>query len=194
MRFIPTVIEKQGHSERAYDLYSRLLKDRVVMLTTEVEDDMASNIVGQLLFLDSLSDDPINMYINSPGGVVTAGMAIYDTMQYIKSPVATICMGQACSMGALLLCAGEPGMRYALPNARIMIHQPLGGSKGQVTDILIAARESARIKEMTASIISKHTNRPIHQVHTDTERDNFMSAQEAMDYGLIDEIIIKKGE
>ena len=194
MRFIPTVIEKQGHSERAYDLYSRLLKDRVVMMTTDVEDSMASNIVAQLLFLDSISDDPINMYINSPGGVVTAGMAIYDTMQYIRSPVSTICMGQACSMGALLLCAGEPGMRFALPNARIMIHQPLGGSQGQVTDILIAAKESERIKEMTASIISKHSNKPIELIHEDTERDNFMSAQEAVEYGLIDEIIIKRGE
>lgn len=194
MRFIPTVIEKQGHSERAYDLYSRLLKDRVVMLTTEVEDNMASNIVAQLLFLDSIGDEPINMYINSPGGVVTAGMAIYDTMQYIRSPVSTICMGQACSMGALLLCAGEPGMRFALPNARIMIHQPLGGSQGQVTDILIAAAESKRIKEMTAAIISKHSNKPIELIHEDTERDNFMSAQEAADYGLIDEIIIKRGE
>lgn len=194
MRFIPTVIEKQGHSERAYDLYSRLLKDRVVMMTTDVEDSMASNIVAQLLFLDSISDETIHMYINSPGGVVTAGMAIYDTMQYIRSPVSTICMGQACSMGALLLCAGEPGMRFALPNARIMIHQPLGGSQGQVTDILIAAEESKRIKEMTATIISKHSNKPIELIHEDTERDNFMSAQEAVDYGLIDEIIIKRGE
>lgn len=194
MRFIPTVIEKQGHSERAYDLYSRLLKDRVVMMTTDVEDSMASNIVAQLLFLDSISDETIHMYINSPGGVVTAGMAIYDTMQYIRSPVSTICMGQACSMGALLLCAGEPGMRFALPNARIMIHQPLGGSQGQVTDILIAAEESKRIKEMTAAIISKHSNKPIELIHEDTERDNFMSAQEAVDYGLIDEIIIKRGE
>lgn len=194
MRFIPTVIEKQGNSERAYDLYSRLLKDRVVMLTTEVSDDVSSNIVAQLLFLDSTSSDPISFYINSPGGAVTAGMAMYDTMQYITSPVHTICMGQACSMGALLLCAGEPGMRFALPNARVMIHQPLGGSQGQVTDILIAAQESKRIKEMTAQIISKHTKRTIKQVHKDTERDNFMNPEEALKYGLIDEIIYKKEE
>lgn len=194
MRFIPTVIEKQGNSERAYDLYSRLLKDRVVMLTTEVNDDVSSNIVAQLLFLDSLSSDPINFYINSPGGAVTAGMAMYDTMQYISSPVTTICMGQACSMGALLLCSGEPGMRFALPNARVMIHQPLGGSQGQVTDILIAAEESKRIKEMTAKIISKHTKKTIKQIHKDTERDNFMTPEQALKYGLIDNIIYKKEE
>jgi ATP-dependent Clp protease protease subunit len=194
MRFIPTVIEKQGNSERAYDLYSRLLKDRVIMLTTEVNDDVSSNIVAQLLFLDSISDDPINFYINSPGGAVTAGMAMYDTMQYVSSPVSTICMGQACSMGALLLCAGEPGMRFALPNARVMIHQPLGGSQGQVTDILIAAEESKRIKEMTAKIISKHTTKTIKQVHKDTERDNFMTPEQALKYGLIDQIIYKKEE
>lgn len=194
MRFIPTVIEKQGNSERAYDLYSRLLKDRIVMLTTEVNDDIASNIVAQFLFLDSISNDPINFYINSPGGVVTAGMAMYDTIQYISSPVSTICMGQACSMGALLLCAGESGMRFALPNARIMIHQPLGGSQGQVSDILIAAEESKRIKEMTAKIISKHTGKTIKTVHKDTDRDNFMTAEEALNYGLIDNIIYKKEE
>ena len=194
MRFIPTVIEKQGNSERAYDLYSRLLKDRVIMLTTEVNDDVSSNIVAQLLFLDSISSDPINFYINSPGGAVTAGMAMYDTMQYISSPVSTICMGQACSMGALLLCSGEAGMRFALPNSRVMIHQPLGGSQGQVTDIMIAAEESKRIKEMTAKVISKHTNKTIKQVHRDTERDNFMTPEQALKYGLIDNIIYKKEE
>ena len=194
MRFIPTVIEKQGNSERAYDLYSRLLKDRVIMLTTEVNDDVSSNIVAQLLFLDSISSDPINFYINSPGGAVTAGMAMYDTMQYVSSPISTICMGQACSMGALLLCSGEPGMRFALPNARVMIHQPLGGSQGQVTDILIAAEESKRIKEMTAKIISKHTKKTIKQIHKDTERDNFMTPEQALKYGLIDDIIYKKEE
>jgi ATP-dependent Clp protease, protease subunit len=194
MRFIPTVIEKQGNSERAYDLYSRLLKDRVIMLTTEVNDDVSSNIVAQLLFLDSISSDTINFYINSPGGAVTAGMAMYDTMQYISSPVSTICMGQACSMGALLLCSGEAGMRFALPNSRVMIHQPLGGSQGQVTDIMIAAEESKRIKEMTAKVISKHTNKTIKQVHKDTERDNFMTPEQALKYGLIDNIIYKKEE
>ena len=192
MRYIPTVIEKSSNGERAYDLYSRLLKDRIIMLTTEVDDNVASSIVAQLLFLDNQSDDPIYMYINSPGGVVTAGMAMYDTMQYIKSPVSTICMGQACSMGALLLCAGEPGMRYALPNARVMIHQPLGGSRGQVTDILIAAEESQRIKTMTATVIASHSGKSVEQVHKDTERDNFMTAQEALDYGLIDQIIKQK--
>lgn len=192
MRYIPTVIEKSSNGERAYDLYSRLLKDRIIMLTTEVDDNVASSIVAQLLFLDNQSDDPIYMYINSPGGVVTAGMAMYDTMQYIKSPVSTICMGQACSMGALLLCAGQPGMRYALPNARVMIHQPLGGSRGQVTDILIAAEESQRIKTMTATVIASHSGKSVEEVHKDTERDNFMTAQEALDYGLIDQIIKQK--
>ena len=192
MRFIPTVIEKSNNGERAYDLYSRLLKDRVILLTTEVEDNMASNIVAQLLFLDSLSNEPINMYINSPGGSVTAGMSIYDTMQYIKSPVSTICMGQACSMGALLLCAGEAGMRFALPNSRVMIHQPLGGSRGQVTDIQIAAKESQRIKEMTAAIIAQHSGHSIEKIHEDTDRDNFMTAEEAMQYNIVDKIITKK--
>ena len=192
MRFIPTVIEKSSNGERAYDLYSRLLKDRVILLTTEVEDNMASNIVAQLLFLDSLNNEPINMYINSPGGSVTAGMSIYDTMQYINSPVSTICMGQACSMGALLLSAGEPNMRFALPNSRVMIHQPLGGSRGQVTDIQIAAQESQRIKEMTATIIAKHTGHSLEKIHEDTDRDNFMTAEEAMQYNIVDKIITKK--
>ena len=192
MRFVPTVIEKTSGGERAYDLYSRLLKDRVILLTTEIEDNIASNIVAQLLFLDSLNNEPINMYINSPGGSVTAGMSIYDTMQYIESPVSTICMGQACSMGALLLCAGEPGKRFALPNSRVMIHQPLGGSRGQVTDIKIAAQESQRIKEMTAAIIAKHTGHSIEQIHEDTDRDNFMTAKNAEQYNIIDKIITKK--
>lgn len=192
MRFVPTVIEKTSGGERAYDLYSRLLKDRVILLTTEIEDNIASNIVAQLLFLDSLNSEPINMYINSPGGSVTAGMSIYDTMQYINSPVSTICMGQACSMGALLLCAGETGMRFALPNSRVMIHQPLGGSRGQVTDIQIAAKESQRIKEMTATIISRHSGHTIEKIHKDTDRDNFMTAEQAMQYNIVDKIITKK--
>lgn len=192
MRYIPTVIEKSSNGERAYDLYSRLLKDRVVMLTTEVDDNVASNIVAQMLFLDNQGDDPISFYINSPGGVVTAGMAIYDTMQYITSPVSTICMGQACSMGALLLCAGEPGMRFALPHARVMIHQPSGGARGQVTDIEIAANESLRIKNMTAKVISSHTGHSIEKIHLDTERDNFMTATEALNYKIVDKIIKKK--
>ncbi len=194
MRFIPTVIEKNSNGERAYDLYSRLLKDRIIMLTTEVEESVASNIVAQLLFLDNQSNDTISFFINSPGGSVTAGMAIYDTMQYITSPVSTIVMGQACSMGALLLCAGEPNMRFALPNSRVMIHQPLGGSRGQVSDMEIAIKESLRIKAMTAEIISKHTNQSIDQVHRDTDRDNFMTPTQAMNYGLIDKIITKKEE
>ena len=192
MRYIPTVIEKSSNGERAYDLYSRLLKDRVVMLTTEVDDNVASNIVAQMLFLDNQGDDPISFYINSPGGVVTAGMAIYDTMQYVTSPVSTICMGQACSMGALLLCAGEPGMRFALPHARVMIHQPSGGARGQVTDIEIAANESLRIKNMTAKVISSHTGHSIEKIHLDTERDNFMTATEALNYKIVDKIIKKK--
>lgn len=192
MRFIPTVIEKTSNGERAYDLYSRLLRDRIVMLTTEVEDTIASNIVAQMLFLDSINDEPISFYINSPGGVVTAGMSIYDTMQYISSPVSTICMGQACSMGALLLCGGEPGMRYSLPNARIMIHQPLGGAQGQVTDMEIAIKESLRIKDMTTRIIATHTGKTLEQVKEDCERDNFMTPTKAKEYKLIDEIVTKK--
>jgi ATP-dependent Clp protease protease subunit len=192
MRYIPTVIEKSSHGERAYDLYSRLLKDRIVMLTTEVTDEVSSNIVAQMLFLNTQNKDPINFYINSPGGSVTAGMAIYDTMQYINSPVSTICMGQACSMGALLLCAGEHGMRYTLPNSRIMIHQPLGGTQGQVTDMEIAVKESIRIKEMTTRIIAKHTKKSIQAILTDCERDYFMNAKQARRYNLVDSIITKK--
>lgn len=192
MRYVPTVIEKSSSGERAYDLYSRLLKDRIIMLTTEVEDNVASNLVAQMLFLDNQSNEPINFYINSPGGVVTAGMAIYDTMQYIASPVSTIVMGQACSMGALLLCGGEPGMRFALPNARVMIHQPSGGTRGQVTDIKIAANESLRIKEMTAAIMAHHTGHSIEKIHKDTERDNFMTATDAKIYNIVDKIINKK--
>jgi ATP-dependent Clp protease protease subunit len=187
--YIPTVIEKSHRGERAYDIYSRLLIDRIIFLGTGIDDGVANAVVAQLLFLQQ--DDPerdIYMYINSPGGVVTAGMAIYDTMQYIKPDVSTVCIGQAASMGALLLCAGAAGKRYCLPNSRVMIHQPLGGSRGQVTDILIAAEESKRIKEMTASVIAKHTGKDIEQIHKDTERDNFMTAEEALAYGLVDQI------
>ena len=190
MNYIPTVIEPSEDGERAYDIYSRLLKDRIIFMGTEVSDFSANAIIAQLLFLNNLdAEEPISMYINSPGGVVTAGMAIYDTMQFIKAPVHTMCVGQACSMGALLLCAGEAGKRSCLTNSRVMIHQPSGGSRGQVTDRLIAAEESTRIKEMTARVIAKHTNKKISQVHKDTERDNFMSAQQALSYGLIDKII-----
>ena len=186
---IPLIIESTQNGERAYDIYSRLLKDRIIFLGTAIEDGVANAVIAQLLFLQQ--EDPekdIFMYINSPGGVVTAGMAIYDTMQYIKPDVNTLCVGQAASMGALLLAAGAPGKRGCLPNARVMIHQPLGGSRGQVTDILIAAEESRRIKEMTASVLSHHCGHPIDKIHRDTERDNFMSAEEAKAYGLVDVI------
>ena len=187
---IPTVVENTHRGERAYDIYSRLLMDRIIFLGTPIDDDVANAVIAQLLFLE-LSDPEkdIFLYINSPGGVVTAGMGIYDTMQYIKPDVSTICIGQAASMGALLLCSGAKGKRICLPHSRVMIHQPLGGARGQVTDIQIAARESLRIKEMTASIISKHTGHPIEKIHEDTERDNFMEAEEAMAYGLVDQVM-----
>jgi len=190
---IPTVIEKTGRGERAYDIYSRLLKDRIIMLSGEIEDHMASLIVSQLLFLEA--EDPqkdIYLYINSPGGVVTAGMSIYDTMNYIKPDVVTICMGQAASMGAFLLSSGEKGKRFALPHARIMIHQPLGGAQGQATDIEIHAKEILRMKKELNEILAKNTGQTIEQITADTERDNFMSAKEAVEYGLIDKVLEKK--
>jgi ATP-dependent Clp protease protease subunit len=190
---IPTVIEKTGRGERAYDIYSRLLKDRIIMLSGEIEDHMASLIVSQLLFLEA--EDPekdIYLYINSPGGVVTAGMSIYDTMNYIKPDVVTICMGQAASMGAFLLSSGEKGKRFALPHARIMIHQPLGGAQGQATDIEIHAREILRMKKELNEILAKNTGQSIETITADTERDNFMSAKEAVEYGLIDKVLEKK--
>jgi len=187
---IPYVIENSPSGEKVYDIYSRLLKDRIVFLGTPVDDNVANAIVAQLLFLEQEdAEKDIYMYINSPGGVVTAGMAIYDTMQYIKPDIHTLCLGQAASMGALLLCAGTAGKRACLPNSRVMIHQPLGGSRGQVSDIMIAAEESMRIKEMTARIIAKHTKRSIEQIHLDTDRDNFLTAIEAKDYGLVDEVV-----
>jgi ATP-dependent Clp protease protease subunit len=189
---IPTVIEKTGRGERAYDIYSRLLKDRIIMLSGEIEDHMASLIVSQLLFLEA--EDPekdIYLYINSPGGVVTAGMSIYDTMNYIRPDVVTICMGQAASMGAFLLSSGEKGKRFALPHARIMIHQPLGGAQGQATDIEIHAKEILRMKKELNEILAKNTGQSIRKITNDTERDNFMSAKEAMEYGLIDKVLEK---
>ncbi|MBW7570925.1 MULTISPECIES: ATP-dependent Clp endopeptidase proteolytic subunit ClpP [Succinivibrio] len=192
---VPMVIEQTARGERSFDIYSRLLKDRVIFLTGQVEDHMADLIVAQLLFLES--DDPdkdIYLYINSPGGVVTAGMAIYDTMQYIKPDVCTLCMGQACSMGSFLLAGGAKGKRYALPNARIMIHQPLGGFQGQATDIMIHAHETQRIKDTLNGLLSKHTGRPLEEIVKDTERDNFMSAQEAKEYGLVDNVITSRSE
>jgi ATP-dependent Clp protease protease subunit len=192
MSYIPYVVEKTGRGERSYDIFSRLLKDRIIMLSGEVNDQVASTIVAQFLFLEA--EDPekdIYFYINSPGGVVTAGMAIFDTMNYIRPAVATICIGQAASMGAFLLCAGEKGKRYALPHARIMIHQPLGGAQGQASDIQIQAEEILRMKGELNAIIAANTGQTIKQVEKDTDRDNFMSAAEAQKYGMIDEVLIK---
>ncbi|QRN98881.1 ATP-dependent Clp endopeptidase proteolytic subunit ClpP [Archangium violaceum] len=190
---IPFVIETTHRGERAYDLYSRLLKDRIVMLGTPVTDEVANIIVAQLLFLESEDPDKgINLYINSPGGSVTAGLAIYDTMQYVKCPVSTICIGQAASMGALLLLAGASGKRYALPNARIMIHQPLGGAQGQASDIDIQAKEILRLRSYINGLIVKHTGHTIERIEKDTERDYFMSAEEARQYGIIDEVVNKQ--
>jgi len=193
MALIPTVIDSTNKGERAYDIYSRLLKDRIVFLSDEVNDTTASLVVAQLLFLEAEDPDKdIYLYINSPGGVVTAGMAIYDTMQYIKPDVVTVCMGMAASMGAFLLSSGTKGKRFALPNSEIMIHQPLGGAKGQATDIEIHAKWILKIKERLNKILSERTGQPIEKIQEDTERDNFMSAQEAKEYGLIDEVIEKK--
>lgn len=192
MSYIPYVVEKTGRGERSYDIYSRLLKDRIIMLSGEVNDAVASSIVAQLLFLEA--EDPekdIYFYINSPGGVVTAGMAIFDTMNYIRPDVATICIGQAASMGAFLLASGQKGKRYALPHARIMIHQPLGGAQGQATDIAIQAKEILRMKSELNEILSKNTGQSIEQIEKDTDRDNFMSSQESKEYGLIDEVLEK---
>jgi ATP-dependent Clp protease protease subunit len=192
MSYIPYVVEKTGRGERSYDIYSRLLKDRIVMLSGEVNDQVASTIVAQFLFLEA--EDPekdIYFYINSPGGVVTAGMAIFDTMNYIRPHVSTICIGQAASMGAFLLSSGEKGKRYALPHARIMIHQPLGGAQGQATDIAIQAEEILRMKKELNGILAKNTGQSTKIIEKDTDRDNFMSAKEACDYGMIDEVLIK---
>ena len=189
-QLIPMVIESTHRGERAYDIYSRLLKDRIIFVGTQVDDAMANLLIAQLLFLES--DDPekdIYMYINSPGGSVTAGLAIYDTMQYVRPDVSTFCMGQAASMGALLLAAGAPGKRYALPHGRILIHQPLGGVQGQATDIDIQAREILRLREEVNQILSKHTKQSIKKIQTDTERDYFMSGLEAKQYGIIDEVV-----
>lgn len=190
---IPMVVETTGRSERAYDIYSRLLKDRIILLSDGVDDRKASLICAQLLFLES--EDPekdIFMYINSPGGIVTSGMAIYDTMQYVTCPVSTLCMGQAASMGALLLAAGTAGKRYALPHSRIMVHQPSGGFQGQATDIEIHAKETLRLKQMLNEIMSKHTGQDIDKIAAITERDKFMGAEEALDLGLIDKVLVSR--
>ena len=192
MSYIPYVVEKTGRGERSYDIYSRLLKDRIVMLSGEVNDQVASTIVAQFLFLEA--EDPekdIYFYINSPGGVVTAGMAIFDTMNYIRPNVATICIGQAASMGAFLLSSGQKGKRYALPHSRIMIHQPLGGAQGQASDIAIQAEEILRMKAELNAILAKNTGQTVKKLEKDTDRDNFLSAQESLEYGIIDEVLVK---
>lgn len=189
---VPIVVEQTNRGERSYDIYSRLLKDRIIFLGAPIDDVFANLIIAQLLFLEA--EDPekdINLYVNSPGGSVTAGLGIYDTMQYVKPPINTICLGQAASMGALLLTAGAKGKRYALPNARVMIHQPLGGFQGQATEIDIHAREILKIRERLNEIMAKHTGQPIEKISHDTERDYFMSAEEAKKYGLIDEVITR---
>ena len=190
---IPIVVEQSSRGERAYDIYSRLLKDRIIFMGEQVHDGMANTIIAQMLFLESEDPDKdINVYINSPGGSVTAGLAIYDTMEYIKPSIATICMGQATSMAALLLAAGEKGKRYALPHSRIMIHQPLGGAQGQATDIDIQAREILKIKELIHRILAKHTGQALENIRRDTERDFFMDAEEALRYGIIDRVISER--
>lgn len=192
MNLVPMVVEQTSRGERAYDVYSRLLKDRIIFVGTGIDDNVANVVVAQLLFLES--EDPekdIYIYVNSPGGVVTAGLAIYDTMQYIRPKVSTVCIGQAASMGALILAAGEPGMRYALPNSRIMIHQPLGGAQGQATDIDIQAKEILRMREMLNKILAKHTGQSLKRIGSDTDRDFFMSGAQAQEYGLVDSVIEK---
>ena len=190
--YVPMVVERSNRGERAYDIYSRLLKDRIVFIGGPIDDNVANLVIAQLLFLESEDPDKdIHMYINSPGGVVTAGLAIYDTMQYIKPDVSTICMGSAASMGALLLTAGAKGKRYALPFARIMIHQPLGGTQGQATDIEIHAREILRLRELLNGILVSHSGQPVEKIERDTERDFFMSAEQAKEYGLIDSVVAR---
>ena len=195
MVLIPTVIEQTNRGERAYDIYSRLLKDRIIMLGSAIDDNVANSIVAQLLFLEA--EDPnkdISIYINSPGGSITAGMAIYDTMQFIKSDVSTICTGMAASMGAFLLAAGTKGKRYALPNSEVMIHQPLGGTQGQASDIEIHAKRIIRMREKLNEILSERTGQPLDVIQADTDRDNFMSADRAVEYGLIDKVLERKEE
>ena len=195
MTLVPMVIEQTSRGERAYDIYSRLLKDRIIFLGSAVNDDIANLLIAQLLFLES--DDPdkdINFYINSPGGVVTSGLAVYDTMQYIKPDIATVCIGQAASMGALLLAAGANGKRYSLPNSRILIHQPMGGSQGQASDIAIQAKEILRMRDTLNRVLAFHTGNDLEKIQEDTDRDFFMSGEEAKDYGIIDNVIINRDD
>jgi len=195
LNLVPMVVEQTARGERAYDIYSRLLKERVVFIVGEVEDQMANLVVAQLLFLESENPDKdIHLYINSPGGAVTAGLAIYDTMQFIKPDISTICVGQAASMGAVLLAAGARGKRYALPHSRIMVHQPLGGFHGQATDVEIHAREILDARDRLNQILSRHTGQPIDTIRKDTDRDNFMSGEQARDYGIVDGVLARRGE
>ncbi len=191
---VPMVVEQTGRGERAYDIYSRLLRDRIVFLGSEINDDVANLITAQFLFLESEDPDKeISLYIHSPGGSVTAGLAIYDTMQFIKPPISTLCLGFAASMGAILLAAGQKGRRYALPHSTICIHQPMGGAKGQATDLEIQAREILRMREELNNILVKHTGQSLRKLEKDTDRDNFMAPQQAVEYGLIDEVIVSRG-
>jgi len=192
---VPMVIEQTGRGERAYDIFSRLLKERIIFIGSPMDDEISNLIIAQMLFLEAEDNEKdINIYINSPGGIVTSGLAVYDTMQYLKSPITTICIGQAASMGAILLSAGSKSKRFALPNARIMIHQPLGGAQGQVTDIEIQTKEILRVKKLLNEILAKHTGQPLTKIEKDTDRDFYMSAQEAVVYGIVDEVIeTKKG-
>ena len=193
MALIPIVIEQDGRGERAFDIYSRLLKDRIIFLGVPINDDVANLIIAQMLYLESEDPDKeIYFYINSPGGVVSSGLAIYDTMQYIKPPVCTVCMGQAASMGALILAAGAPGKRFALPHSRILIHQPLGGFEGQATDVEIQAKEILRLKQELNKILASHTKKPVEKIEKDTERDYYMSGDQAKEYGIIDEVITRR--
>ncbi len=186
---IPNVVEKNSDGERVYDIYSRLLKDRIIILSGEIDDNLANSIVGQLLYLDSVNNDDISIYINSPGGSITSGMAIYDTMNFVKSNVSTICIGMAASMAAFLLSSGEKGKRFCLPNSEVMIHQPLGGAQGQATEIKIAAERILKLKEKLNNILSSNTGQELSKIEDDTERDYFLSADEALNYGLVDKII-----
>ena len=188
---VPNVVEKSSDGERVYDIYSRLLKDRIIILSGEIDDNLANSIVGQLLYLDSVNHDEISLYINSPGGSITSGMAIYDTMNFVKSNVSTICIGMAASMAAFLLSCGEKGKRYALPNSEVMIHQPLGGAQGQATEIKIAAERIIKLKEKINKILSENTGQELSKIENDTERDYFLSSSEALEYGIIDKVIEK---
>ena len=192
MSLVPMIVDKEGNSERSYDIFSRLLKDRIILLSGEITDSTANSIIAQILYLDSLGNDDINLYINSPGGSVSAGMAIYDTMNYVKSDVSTICLGMAASMGAFLLSSGKKGKRFALPNSEIMIHQPLGGVEGQATEIKIVAEHILKTKRKLNEILSKNTRQNIKKIESDTERDHFLDANEALSYGIVDKILQKK--